>query len=132
MHTRHVLKALSAVLAVVMGLGLGGCAMTREGQLRAKSDRIASELTKERQRVLDTNNLDRDARLGHLNTLRTTLSAANIGLGSTRYLPEADRDMAFDVIEEALTTIEWNIPLGPRDQLKQMPSQFQDGTLRLR
>ncbi len=121
------------ILACVLAVGLGGCAVTREQQLRAKSDRIADALTKERETVLKAapTSTQRPGRLSYLNTLRTTLSAVNIGLGSARYLPEADRDMAYDVLDEAYATIEWNIPLGPDDQQKPMPAQFSGGVLKL-
>lgn len=124
-------RGILIVFLAAGALMLGGCAVTREGKLRAKSDSIADELTAERQKVIDSSSTERPARLSHLNTLRTTLSAVNIGLGSTRYLPEADRDLAYDVLDEAYETIRWNIPLGPSDQLKQMPLQFQNGKLEL-
>jgi hypothetical protein len=136
------MRRMNRVIAVVSVLGvalvtLGGCAMSREDRLRAKSEKVADQLASERDRILEQRPgsgqyLDREARLSRLNTLRTMLSAANVGLGSARYLPETDRDLAFDVIEEAYSTIEWNIPLGPSDQMKPMPSQFEGGVLRLR
>ncbi|MCK6476478.1 MAG: hypothetical protein L6Q35_06575 [Phycisphaerales bacterium] len=129
------MKRHAALVAAAVGLSLvGGCAMSREDKLRARSDKIADALIDERDRVLNSTapDLQRDARLARLNTLRTTLSAINVGLGSARYLPEDRRALAYDVIDEAYTTIEWNIPLGPSDQLKPMPAEFQNGQLLFR
>jgi small-conductance mechanosensitive channel len=110
---------------------LTACAVSREDRLRDKADRLNDKLVDEREKILDNPQFveSRDAQLTHLTTLRTTLSAINIGLGSTRYLAEQDRDLAYDVIEEAYDTIEWNIPYASPSMQKTMPMQFQNGVL---
>ncbi len=112
-----------------------GCAMSREQQLARKADKVESALKTEQRRVLTLPSLDpqRDARLDHLTTLRTTLSAANIARGSiTHFLPPEQRPTAYDVLDEAYETIEWNIPLGPGERLRPMPAGFANGTLNIR
>lgn len=120
-----------ATATISLALLLTGCA-SRHDQLRAKSDRIENALLTERTKVSAATSADRSARLSHLSELRATLSAANIGLGATRYLPEQQRDTAFDILDEVYGTIEWNIPLGPGDNKKPLPNAFNpDGSLRL-
>ena len=116
---------------ILLALTLPACA-SRYDQLRAKSDRVESALVAERTKVSAADASDRSARLSHLSELRTTLSAANVGLGATRYIPKEQRDVAYDILEEVYGTIEWNIPQGPSDKKKSLPSSFSpDGTLRL-
>ena len=106
--------------------------MSREAQLRRKADTVESALVKERDRVarFDSTNAERAQRLEHLTMLRGTLSAANIGLGSVPHLlPIDQRDLAYDVLDEAYDTIAWNIPLGPGDPKKPLPLPFQSGRL---
>lgn len=111
-------------------LALGACA-SRYDQLRSKSSRVESALLAERSRVNASEAPDRDARLGHLSELRTTLSAANVGLGATRYMPSDQRDLAFDVLDEVYSAIEWNIPLGPEEAKRSLPLSFNvNGTIR--
>jgi hypothetical protein len=123
---------LLVVTAVVMALG--GCAMTREEQLRDRSQEVASRLTAERDKVLDAWNTDpaSRARLDHLTTLRTELLAANVGMTAAKFLPEERRDAAFDVIEQVYDTIEWNIPIPPGEKMKPLPPEFSDGRLNFR
>jgi hypothetical protein len=119
-----------ASLIVILSF-LTGCA-SRYDQLRAKSDRVESALVAERDRQSASDATDRDARLSHLSKLRATLSAANVGLNTTRYIPKEQREVAYDILDEVYGTIEWNIPLGPSDNKKPLPSNFNsDGTLRL-
>jgi hypothetical protein len=119
---------------ICMTVFLTACTVTREDRLRAKADRLNDKLIDEREKVLDNAQFaeSRDAQLTHLTTLRTTLSAINLGLGSTRYLAEQDRDLAYDVIEEAYDTIEWNIPYAAPSLQKTMPLQFQNGALKFK
>jgi hypothetical protein len=114
-------------------LTLVGCAQSRAQQLRSKSDRVASQLQGEQRRVLAlTGESTRQARLDHLTQLRATLSAANIGLGTVPYLlQEPERPVAYDVLDEVYETIAWNIPLGPDQPQKSLPSAFAGGTLNL-
>jgi hypothetical protein len=46
-------------------------------------------------------------------------------------VPADKRDIAYDVLDEAYDTIQWNIPLGPRDQKRVLPRGFENGTLKL-
>ena len=83
-----------------------------------ESYRVETALTKEQSLVLNTDKYanDRQQRLDYLSQLRTTLSAANIGLSTVRYVVPADKQpIAYDVIQEVYGTIKWNIPLGPSD-----------------
>lgn len=126
---RIVLILLTAVTM------LGGCAMSREDRLRDRADKIEDKLIDERDRVvaLPAADPDRAPRLSNLNSLKTSLSAVNIGLGSAKYLPENRRDVAYDIIEEAYSTIEWNIPLKAGDAGRRpMPEGFVNGKLDLK
>lgn len=126
------LAKLAARTALIgLTVFLTACAVSREDRLRDKADRLNDKLIDEREKILDNAQFaeSRDAQLTHLTTLRTTLSAINIGLGSTRYLAEQDRELAYDVIEEAYDTIEWNIPYASPSMQKTMPLQFQNGVL---
>ncbi len=118
---------LAAVLLIT-----SGCATTRLDQLRNKADRVETALKAEQSKVLSQSDRERQQRLTHLSTLRGTLSAANVGLGAARYLPEEDRELAYDVLDEVYGTIDWNIPLGSGQPLRPLPSQFSNGVLKLR
>jgi hypothetical protein len=121
----------TTLILLALTVTLTGCA-SRYDQLRTKSGRVESALVAERTKVSATDATDRSARLSHLSDLRATLSAANVGLGATRYIPKEQREVAYDILDEVYGTIEWNIPLGPTDKKKSLPSSFSpDGTLRL-
>lgn len=92
-------------IALTGTLLLTGCA-SRYDQLRAKSDRVEAALVAERSKVAAAAPPDGSARLSHLSDLRATLSAANIGLGATRYIPKDQRDVAYDILDEVYGTIE--------------------------
>lgn len=130
-HARLAVILLGA-WAAILG-GPGGCTQSRVEQLRARSTRVESALRKEQQRVLTSiSDGTRQGRLDRLSELRLTLSAANIGLATVPVVvPLEKRDIAYNVLEEAYGTIEWNIPLGPGERPKALPVQFQDGVLRL-
>lgn len=130
---RWILNARWAAASAVSLAVLAGCTMSRVEQLERKSDRVAASLKSEQTRVLALNAADRTQRLDHLNMLRATLSAANVGLGAVPHFTQpAERDIAYDVIEEVYDTIEWNIPLGPGDPQRPLPSQFSGGVLKLK
>lgn len=132
-------RALVAVIAVVIGvgfgLGMGGCAMTRAQKLERQADRVEASLKKERDRVLMLPDDDgsRVPRMEHLSGLRTTLSAANVARGLVPHLVEArEQDVAYDILEEVYSTIDWNIPLDPRTQASRpLPAGFSGGVLNL-
>jgi hypothetical protein len=124
----------AAIVTAVLAATLGGCSVSRYAQLREKAGDVESSLKAEQRRVvaLPSDQPEREARLDHLSGLRTMLSAANIGLGATRYaIPEEKRDLAYDVLEEAYGTIEWNIPLGPSEPKRPMPARFSSAVLKL-
>lgn len=113
--------------------GLGGCQVTRQQKLRAKSDKVEHNLVKERDRVLKAyKTSEREPRLAHLTSLHGTLSLTNVALGTVPLLvPYEQRDVAYDILDEAYDAIDWNIPLGPNDVNKPMPMQLQGSSLRL-
>ena len=124
---------LAAILAGVSCI-LPGCATSRYDQLRAESGRVEQKLRDEQARTLNLpeNDMIRRQKLEHLTQLKYTLSAANVGLGTVRHgLPEDQRDLGYDVMEEVYSTIEWNIPLGANEPQKQLPPQFSNGFLNL-
>jgi hypothetical protein len=128
--TRTAPALLVASLATLI---LGGCAVSRHDQVKAHSRRAESQLLAERDRVLAGERDQRDAWLDHLSTLRVSLSAANVALGSVPWAFPADkRPAAYDVLDEVYSTIEWNVPLGPgKGQPRPLPTQFQNNVLRL-
>lgn len=118
--------------ALVGLLLLTGCAATREMSLKARADAVEASLRKEQQRVLALPESDatRSARLDHLNILRETLMGVNVARGVVRdTVPSQFKDVAYDAIEEAYSTIEWNMPLGPGDAKGTMPSQWTGSTM---
>jgi len=120
------------VMAAIAALALGGCATSRVDQLHRRADEVKAELMSEQRKALALSATERSQRLDHLSSLRATLSAANVGLGAVPHLVEpGKRDIAYDVLEEVYDTIEWNIPLGPGDMLRPLPSEFSGGTLNL-
>jgi hypothetical protein len=122
--------SLRAVLVLVLTLSLAGCVSSRDAQLRARAADVESKLLNEQRMVLlkPENDPARAARLEHLTSLRETLSAANVARGAVKdTVPSGFRDVAYDVLEEASSTIEWNIPLGPKDPQRAMPRQLLPG-----
>ncbi|MGH7242769.1 MAG: hypothetical protein ACREJD_05070 [Phycisphaerales bacterium] len=112
---------------------LASCA-SRYDQLKSESAQVETALTKEQSLVLNTDKFasDRQQRLDYLSQLRTTLSAANIGLSTVKYVvPAEQQPIAYDVIQEVYGTIKWNIPLGPSDPKKQLPALFQNNQLNI-
>jgi len=120
-------------LLLALTLLLSACA-SRYDELRAESARVETALTREQALVLNTDKspADRQQRLDYLSQLRTTLSAANIGLSTIKYVVPADKQpIAYDVLQEVYGTIKWNIPLGPNDAKKQLPPLFKNNTLNI-
>jgi len=109
---------------------LTACTTSRYGELRNRSNEVQSALVAERDEAL---NLPAQApetsqKIDHLSALRYTLSATDLGLAAIRrLLPETDRPLAYDAIEQAYDTIEWNIPLLPGQGTKPMPATFTNG-----
>jgi hypothetical protein len=131
-RVKIALNLLAAIVAA--GLCMGGCA-SRADQLRHKADVVERELLRERDRVLglpDTQP-ERAPRIKNLSVLRGSLSAATLGITTVKvWVPADQRELAYDVLDEALDTIRWNIPLGPNDPKKVLPAALApDGRLRL-
>lgn len=126
----------ACVLIVVMGAVCAGCSTGPLARLERKADRVEGSLLSEQKRVLAMTPTDpgRSARLDYLSQLRGTLSAANVARGTVPYIvEEAQRPIAYNVLDEVYSTIEWNIPLGPNDPArKMMPSSFSGNALRLK
>jgi len=130
----HARSSPFLVCMLAASIVISGCAVTRAGSLRRKSEGVEKELRAEQKRVLALapEDPEREARLERLTELRATLSAANIGLGAVpHFVAEDKRDMAYDVLEEVYDTIDWNIPLGPMDSPRPLPPRFQSGSLNL-
>lgn len=118
---------LVLVLAAAGLVNLGGCAVSRADQLRAKGEQIESMLVSERGRALVMDNpAARTGKISHLTNLRTQLSVVNVARASAPHFLESPHlESAYDVIEEAYGTIAWNIPLGPNDAaIRPLPAQF--------
>lgn len=115
---------------------LTGCAVSREQQLARKADRIETKLVNAQTQALElpVDSTQRAKQLEHLEQLRTWLSAANISRGQIQHFTSiaSIRTLAYDILEEAYDTIEWNIPLLPSDPIRRMPSGLSaDGSLQL-
>lgn len=120
---RHI--GIGVVVLSVLAAA-SGCSVTREQQLRAKAAAVESALVSERGRTLTMGDAaSRASKLDHLTSLRTQLSLVNVARGSApHFLEHPQLDAAYDVIEEAYGTIEWNIPMLPGQALRPLPSQF--------
>ncbi len=127
----RITSAMRTALLLACTLFFSACA-SRYDQLKAESASVESALTNEQSKVLASSEADRQARLEYLSQLRTTLSAANVGLSTVRYVVPADKQpIAYDVLEEVYGTIKWNIPLGPRDTKKPLPPLFKNNQLQI-
>ena len=130
MHTRPMLSLLALAALLIL---LPACTTSRYGQLRARSANVKEALEAERDEVLikvaaPEGYRGLDERLDHLSALRNSLTVVDLGLAATRrLLPEADRPLAYDTIEQAYDTIEWNIPLPPGQGTRPLPPAFTGG-----
>lgn len=111
-----------------------GCSVSRRDKLESKSERVEKALLIEQQKAVSlSDQAGRRAKLDHLTQLRGLLSAANISLGVIPYaMEEAERDIAYDVLDEAYDTIQWNIPLGPGESMRPLPKGFEGGVLNVK
>lgn len=115
-HMRHRMSValLSTVLLTFAATTLQGCSRSRADALRDRSESLEQKLVAERVRAAaDANSADRDARMSHLQSLRMSLSLVNVSIASVPHLlkDEGQRDIGYSVLDEALGTIDWNIPL---------------------
>ncbi len=107
--------ALTAAALLSLIPALGGCARSRADAIRDHAAVVEHKLEAERDRVL-AGGAARDARdqqLSHLQALRTGLSVARVSLASVPVLlqDESQREIGYSVLDEALGTIDWNIPI---------------------
>lgn len=120
-------------LLISLALTLSACA-SRYDQLKSESNTVEHALIKEQSLILaqPSGTPDRQARLDYLSQLHTTLTAANVGLSTVKYVVPADKQpLAYDVLEEVYSTINWNIPLGPSDAKKSLPTLFKNNSLNI-
>lgn len=118
---------------ISLTLLLTACA-SRYDQLKSESNSVEHALIKEQSLILaqPPGTPDRQARLDYLSQLHTTLTAANVGLSTIKYVVPTDKQpLAYDVLEEVYGTIKWNIPLGPSDAKKSLPALFKNNTLNI-
>jgi len=100
-----------AGVAIVM---LAGCARSRADLLRDRAVVVENRLQAERDATLaGLRGSDRDARLSHLQGLRLGLSAVNVSIPTVPVFlkTEEERAIGYSVLDEALGTIDWNIPI---------------------
>lgn len=127
------MPTLKLLPLLIAALALTGCSTSRYAELRSQSNKVERALERERDDAL---RLPPEANLGqkldHLTSLRYTLTAADLGLAAARrLLPEADRPLAYDALEQAYDTIAWNIPLLPGQGTRPMPSAFSGGVFNI-
>ena len=126
-------KPLAILALAALLILLPACNTSRYAQLRARSDEIKDSLVAERDLAIRMQarrglQADGDRKLNHVSSLRNTLTVVDIGLVATRrVLPEADRPLAYDAIEQAYDAIEWNIPLLPGQGTRPLPAAFTGG-----
>jgi hypothetical protein len=119
----------SVLLLVMSPVLLGGCALSRADQLARQSDKVESRLIQERDRTmrLSSGSPEVGERLDYLSSLRSQLTVADAARKlAPRLLTDPGQvETAYDILEEVYSTIEWNIPLSPRDaHRKAMPGLF--------
>lgn len=133
MNTPAVIRSL-LVTALVAAVAAGtGCARSRAELLRDRSAYVEQKLEAERDRVLvNTAPAERDARLSHLQNLRLGLSVVNVSIVSVPVMlkSEDERAIGYSVLDEAVGTIDWNIPIyaGGAAGLRPYPALFSPQT----
>jgi hypothetical protein len=93
-----------------------GCSQSPAAKVRDHAEVGEKKLEAERDRALADQRQTgspQDARLSHLQTLRLGLSMVNVSAASIPLLLSTDdqRTIGYSVLDEALGTIDWNIPL---------------------
>ena len=122
-----VRPACLLVLFITAALPMTGCSVSRHQEIKRLSDRVEKDLKSEQREVLtlDAGNAERATRLDHLTSLKTTHSIADVGLATApRLLEGDDLSLAYDILEEAYQTIEWNVPLLPGQGTRDLPNAF--------
>ncbi len=111
---RSLASLMVCVLMSFAVCGVGGCSPSRVEMLRDRSAMVERKLEAERDRVLGTTgSTHREAPLSHLQSLRLSLSVVNVSITSVPLLLRSDEERAigYSVLDEAIGTIDWNIPL---------------------
>ena len=113
MNIRNLTVLLCVVLSGLL-LAAGGCSKSRVEILRDRSAVVERKLELERNKVLSQfTGGTRDAAVSHLQGLRGALSVVNVSITSVPLFlhdPE-QREVGYSVLDEAIGTIDWNIPL---------------------
>jgi len=102
------------LLVAVAAMTLAGCSRSRADLLQDRSALVERKLLTERDRVLaDPGAAERESRMSHLQTLRLGLSMVNVSIVSVPVMltNEDERAIGYSVLDEALGTIDWNIPI---------------------
>ena len=115
----HLTRLVVLAILVAQVCGLGGCSRSRAEMLRDRSATVERKLELERNRVLTEGEIansgrgGRDGAISHLQTLRGALSLVNVSIASVPLLlTEPDqREIGYSVLDEAIGTIDWNIPI---------------------
>ena len=112
--TRYLTWACLSFFLAIAGSGLGGCSRSRAEMLRDRSAMVEAKLEAARDRVLaDTASGGRELSVSHLQNLRLSLSVVNVSIASVPLLltGEDERAIGYSVLDEAIGTIDWNIPM---------------------
>ncbi|MCC6320144.1 MAG: hypothetical protein IT438_01765 [Phycisphaerales bacterium] len=121
--------ATTALLAVAVAT-LPGCARSRAEVLRDRSATVERKLVSERDRVLaNPTAADHESKMSHLQTMRVGLSMINVSIAAVPLMlaDEAQREVGYSVLDEALGTIDWNIPIyisSPSTAQRDYPTLF--------
>ncbi len=126
--------SILTLLVTVAALAPTGCARSRADQLRDRSSQVERKLINERDRVLaGAADADRESRMSHLQTLRLGLSVINVSIVTVPLMLTSDdqRSVGYSVLDEAIGTIDWNIPIygtSSAGQLRPYPTLFSPNT----
>lgn len=124
------LKAIMMALLAITVAMLPGCARSRSEILRDRSATVERKLVSERDRVLaNPTAADHESKMSHLQTMRVGLSMINISITAVPLMlaDEAQREVGYSVLDEALGTIDWNLPIyisSPSTAQRDYPTLF--------
>lgn len=114
MGNRHTAVSITIVSVALATITMPGCSKSRAELLQDRSALIERKLQSERDRAL-TNPVasERDSQMAHLQTLRLGLSMVNVSIVTVPVIlsTEDERAIGYSVLDEALGTIDWNIPI---------------------
>lgn len=114
MRNCHPAALVPVVLLALAAISMPGCSKSRAELLQDRSALIEDKLQSERDRVL-TNPAasERESQMAHLQSLRLGLSMVNVSIVTVPVVlsTEDERAIGYSVLDEALGTIDWNIPI---------------------